>query len=226
MRILLAEENKKTSKAIIKVLRKNAYAVDAVTNGNDALYRAEINTYDLVIMNLIASEKDSSAVCEQFRAEGKTFPILILTGHNEIEDKIRLLDLGADDYLTKPFDQRELLARVRALLRRPNKEMFLTITSVGKLIIDTRSQSVSTDVGTVISLTTREYALLEYFARNANRVIGREEISEHVWNENFDPFSNLIEVYINRLRQKLNANVDNPSLKTRRGTGYILEVLP
>ncbi len=223
MRILLVEDDQRIARFIQKGLKENAYAVDAVADGDDALYQVEMNDYDLIILDLNIPGKDGFEVCEEIRASGSNIPILMLTARDTVEDRIQGLDIGADDYLTKPFEFGELLARLRALLRRPRGEMLPTKICIGELEIDTRSQTVKAK-NEMITLTTKEYGLLQYFARNSNRVIGREEISEHVWNENFDPFSNLIEVYVNRLRLKIKNNVDSPALKTRRGAGYILEV--
>jgi two-component system copper resistance phosphate regulon response regulator CusR len=223
MRILLVEDDQRIARFIQKGLKENAYAVDLVNDGDDALYQVDVNNYDVIILDLMIPGKDGFAVCEEIRSGGNNIPILMLTARDTVEDRIQGLDIGADDYLTKPFEFGELLARLRALLRRPRGEMLPTKILIGELEIDTRSQSASAN-GEQIILTTKEYGLLQYFARNTNRVIGREEISEHVWNENFDPFSNLIEVYVNRLRQKINNSVSSPALKTRRGAGYILEV--
>lgn len=223
MRVLLLENDKRNARFLQKVLKENAYAVDFVSNGEDALYQIEIHDYDLVILEAaVSGEIDGYKVCEEIRANENTVPILILSNRNSLEDKIRGLDLGADDYLTKPFEFPELLARLRALLRRQQGDFFPTVLNVGELTIDTRSQTAKAK-GTPITLTTKEYSMLRYFARNVNRVIGREELSEHIWNENFDSFSNLIEVYVNRLRQKINDAVESPVLRTRRGAGYILE---
>src|SRR6201999_3208005 len=147
-------------------------------------------------------------------------PILMLTARDAVEDRISGLDSGADDYLTKPFSFLELLARLRALLRRP-KEVRTAAIQVDDLLLDTRSQGVSRS-GSEIVVTAKEYALLEYLARNAGRIIGREEIAEHVWDESFDPFSNLIEVYVNRLRRKIDTKGFKSLLHTRRGAGYVL----
>ncbi len=146
-------------------------------------------------------------------------PILMLTARDAVEDRVAGLDHGADDYLTKPFEFRELLARLRALLRR-SVELRPAKIVVADLVLDTASQSVSR-AGRSVTLTAKEYALLEYLARNAGRVVGRAEIAEHVWDETFDAFSNLIEVYVNRLRRKIDADSSKPLLHTRRGAGYI-----
>lgn len=222
MRILLAEDDKRIARFIQKGLKENAYAVDRVENGEDALYQIDVNEYDVAILDVMIPKKNGFEVCEEIRKSGNNLPILMLTAKDTVEDRIHGLDTGADDYLTKPFEFGELLARLRALLRRPRSEMLPTKISIGELEIDTRSQTAK-GKGENIVLTTKEYALLQYFARNIGRVIGREEISEHVWDENFDPFSNLIEVYVNRLRQKISNKVSSPTLNTRRGAGYILE---
>jgi two-component system copper resistance phosphate regulon response regulator CusR len=163
---------------------------------------------------------DGFAVCRELRKSGQRMPILMLTARDALEDRITGLDCGADDYLTKPFEFRELLARLRALLRRPGGLQPADII-VADLVVDTVGQNVSRG-GRAISLTAKEYALVEFLARNAGRVVGRAEIAEHVWDEEFDPFSNLIEVYVNRIRRKIDAGSAKPLLQTRRGSGYVL----
>ena len=204
---------------ISKGLRENAYAVDVAAEGAEALYLAEINDYDLIILDVMLPVVDGFEVCRNLRERGKETPVLMLTARGTVEDRIEGLDSGADDYLTKPFSFRELLARMRALLRR-SKVIHLDQYTVSDLVIDTRSQSVVRS-GNPISLTTKEYALLEYLARNTGKVVGRAEIAQHVWDENYDPFSNVIEVHMNRLRRKLEIN-GPPLIQTRRGAGYLL----
>src|SRR6266404_6157883 len=199
MRILLVEDEARMAQAIKRGLRQAAYAVDVARDGEDALYQASINDYDAVILD-----------------------VMMPTARDAVEDRIGGLDTGADDYLTKPFEFGELLARLRALLRR-GQELRPTIIEVGDLEIDTRGQRVRRN-GQPIELTTKEYTLLEYLARNAGKVVGREEISEHVWDDTFDPFSKLIEVYINRLRRKIDGPFRVPLIHTRRGAGYELRV--
>ena len=204
---------------ISKGLRENAYAVDVAAEGAEALYLAEINDYDLIILDVMLPVVDGFEVCRNLRERGKETPVLMLTARGTVEDRIEGLDSGADDYLTKPFSFRELLARMRALLRR-NKVIHLDRYTISDLVIDTRSQSVVRS-GNPILLTTKEYALLEFLARNTGRVVGRAEIAQHVWDENFDPFSNVIEVHMNRLRRKIEIN-GPPLIRTRRGAGYLL----
>jgi DNA-binding response OmpR family regulator len=220
MRLLLVEDDARIARFVARGLQEQSYAVDVVANGDDALYQVEINDYDLVMLDVMIPGTDGFAVCRSIRALGKHMPILMLTARDAVDDRITGLDSGADDYLTKPFEFGELLARLRALLRRP-RELLPSRIIVGDLELDTASQSASRG-NRSISLTAKEYALLEFLARNANRVVGRSEIAEHVWDESFDPFSNLIEVYVNRLRRKLGDEDGKPLLQTRRGSGYIL----
>jgi two-component system, OmpR family, copper resistance phosphate regulon response regulator CusR len=220
MRVLLVEDDPGIARFVAKGLRETAYAVDVVPTGEEALYLAAINDYDLVILDVMIPAPDGFEVCRQLRESGQRVPILMLTARDAVEDRIIGLDRGADDYLTKPFEFRELLARLRALLRRSNSLRPPTI-AVSDLLLDTAGQNVSRG-GQNIPLTAKEYALLEFMARNAGRVVGRAEIAEHVWDEEFDPFSNLIEVYVNRVRRKIDTGSNKPLIQTRRGAGYVL----
>jgi two-component system, OmpR family, copper resistance phosphate regulon response regulator CusR len=220
MRVLLVEDDPRIARFVTKGLREQSYAVDVATNGDDALYQAAINTYDLFVLDVMIPAPDGFAVCLKLRQSGIRAPILMLTARDAVDDRITGLDHGADDYLTKPFEFGELLARLRALLRR-SSEIRLPEITIQDLVLDTRGQRVSR-AGRSIPVTTKEYALLEFLARNAGRVIGRAEIAEHVWDESFDPFSNLIEVYVNRLRKKIDPPGAEPLLHTRRGAGYFL----
>jgi len=224
MRLLLVEDDPRIVRFVARGLQEQSYAVDVAANGDDALYHVEINDYDLVILDVMIPGKDGFAACRAIRALGKRVPILMLTARDAVEDRITGLDSGADDYLTKPFEFGELLARLRALLRRPS-ELRPPQIVVGALELDTASQTAKRH-NREISLTAKEYALLEFLARNAGLVLGRSEIAEHVWDESFDPFSNLIEVYVNRLRRKLGDDDRSPLLQTRRGSGYILAAPP
>ena len=221
MRILLVEDDPGVRRFVVKGLREQAYAVDTAATGEEALYQAEINEYDLVILDIMIPGPDGFEVCRRLRSSGRGMPILMLTARDAVEDRVSGLDRGADDYLTKPFEFRELLARLRALLRR-STELHPPRLSVGELVLDTAAQN-ATRGGEAIALTHKEYALLEYLVRNAGRVVSRAEIAEHVWDESFDPFSNLIEVYINRLRRKIDPDGHSGLLQTRRGAGYILK---
>ena len=223
MRILLVEDDVRISNFVAKGLRENAYAVDTAADGQDALYQASINDYDIIILDVMIPKKDGFAVCGELRSSGLKTPILMLTARDAIDDRISGLDYGADDYLVKPFDFKELLARLRALMRR-NVELRPPKIVVADLQIDTTAQKVCRG-GREIQLTTKEYALLEFLARQHNKVVGRAEIAEHVWDENFDAFSNLIEVYIKRLRTKIDDGFEVRLIHTRRGAGYILETI-
>jgi DNA-binding response OmpR family regulator len=220
MRLLLVEDDPRIARFIAKGLREHSYALDVVSTGEEALYQAAINTYDLAILDVMIPAPDGFAVCRELRKSGQRMPILMLTARDAVEDRIIGLDSGADDYLTKPFEFRELLARLRALLRRTGSLQAAKLV-VADLVVDTVGQNVSR-AGRAISLTAKEYALLEFLARNAGRVVGRAEIAEHVWDEQFDPFSNLIEVYVNRVRKKVDSGSAISLLHTRRGSGYVL----
>jgi two-component system copper resistance phosphate regulon response regulator CusR len=220
MRLLLVEDDPKIARFLAKGLRENSYAVDLVASGEKALYQAAINTYDLVILDVMIPAPDGFTVCKELRKSGRNMPILMVTARDTVESRITGLDHGADDYLTKPFEFGELLARLRALLRRP-RGLQPAKFKVADLVVETRGQNVSR-AGKPIPMTAKEYALVEFLARNAGRVVGRAEIAEHVWDEDFDPFSNLIEVYVNRVRRKIDAGSSKPLLHTRRGSGYVL----
>ncbi len=220
MRILLVEDDPRIANFVAKGLREQAYAVDVAASGEDALYQASINPYDLAILDVMIPAPDGFEVCRRLRESGLRMPILMLTARDATDDRVHGLDSGADDYLTKPFEFRELLARLRALLRRSG-ELRPDRIEIEDLVLDTAAQTAARG-GRPISLTAKEYALLEYLARNAGRVVGREEISEHVWDESFDSFSNTIEVYVNRLRRKIDESAVKPLIHTRRGAGYIL----
>lgn len=220
MRILLVEDEVSAARMLAKGLREHAYAVDVAPDGEDALYRASINDYDLVILDLLLPRKNGFEVCREMRSSGSAVPVLMLTARDSVPDRITGLDTGADDYLSKPFDFRELLARVRALLRRGPMLQPQTI-EIADLSIDTRARRVRRS-GRAVELTSKEYTLLEYLARHADEVVQRAHIAEHVWDENFDVFSNLIEVYIQRLRRKIDDGHSCKLLRTIRGEGYML----
>jgi heavy metal response regulator len=220
MRVLLVEDDPRIARFVAQGLREQTYAVDVTGDGEDALYKLSINDYDAVILDVMMPGRDGFEVCRELRAAGSAVPVLMLTARDALEDRVAGLDNGADDYLTKPFEVAELLARLRALLRRGRAVNALAIT-VADLVIDTRAHRV-TRGGRTIELTAKEYALLEYLARERGRVLGRAEIAEHVWDENFDPLSNLIDVNINRLRRKVDDGFASPLIHTRRGEGYLL----
>ncbi len=220
MRVLLAEDELDAARVLAKGLRERSFAVDIAAEGEEAVYLSSINNYDLIILDVMLPLKDGFEVCREIRAGGTSVPVLMLTALDDVRDRITGLDSGADDYLIKPFDFHELLARVRALLRRSQSLQPETIEA-GDLKINTRSHAVQR-AGQPIALTAKEYALLEYLARRAGQIVSRSEIAEHVWDENFDPFSNLIEVYIQRLRRKIDEGREPKLIRTLRGEGYLL----
>ena len=209
------------AQAVAKGLREHAYAVDIAEDGTSALYQASVNNYDLILLDVLLPERDGFEVCRELRARGAATPILMLTARATVDDRITGLDAGADDYLTKPYSFRELLARVRALLRR-EPQLHAAQFEVDNLVIDSLSHRV-TRASRQIDLTAKEYALLEFLARHAGQLVSRAQIAEHVWDDSFEPFSNTIEVYVNRLRKKIDEEHPVKLLHTRRGEGYILE---
>lgn len=220
MRILLVEDDNRIASFVARGLRENCYAVDTAFDGEEASYMASINSYDLFILDINLPKKDGFEVCRELRNAKNNKPVLMLTARDAVDDRILGLDSGADDYLIKPFEFRELLARLRALLRRRSEIRERKIV-IADLEIDTLARTVKRGDANIV-LTTKEYSLLEFLAIRKDVVVGREEISEHVWDDTFDPFSNLIEVYIKRLRAKLDKDSDKPLIQTRRGAGYIL----
>ena len=220
MRILIVEDEPGTAEMLSKGLREQTYAVDVAADGEEAVYQAAVNDYDLILLDVMLPRKDGFEVCREVRASGSTVPVLMLTARDRVGDRVAGLDTGADDYLTKPFDFHELTARVRALMRR-GRALVPETLRVADLSIDTRARRASR-AGREVELTAKEYALLEYLVRREGQVVGRAEIAEHVWDENFDPFSNVIDVYIQRLRRKVDDGHDLKLIRTRRGEGYLL----
>ncbi|MGH2408803.1 MAG: response regulator [Chloroflexota bacterium] len=224
MRVLVVEDELKINRTVCQALREEAYAVDSAKDGEEGEELATINQYDLIILDLLLPKKPGVAVCRSLRDQGVVTPILMLTAKDTVEDRVQGLDSGADDYLVKPFYMDELLARARALLRRETTTKS-TRLQVADLQVDTSSHRVSRAGGT-IELTSKEYAMLEYFMRNQDQVLTRTMISEHVWDEQFDSLSNIIDVYIRRLRRKIDENYTPRLLHTIRGSGYLLGILP
>ena len=221
MRVLLVEDEPAAAGILAKGLREQAYAVDVARDGEDASFRLATTDYDVVVLDVVLPRKDGLAVARELREAGSAVPILMLTARDAVHARVAGLDSGADDYLTKPFDFAELLARLRALIRRGTRAPLGQQIAVGPLQLDTASRTV-TKTGRRLSLTTREYALLEFLARRVDHVVGRAEIAEHVWDDHYDPLSNVIDVYIQRLRRKID-DPDGPSMiATRRGEGYAL----
>jgi DNA-binding response OmpR family regulator len=221
MRLLLVEDEPSAARFIAKGLREAAYAVDVIASGSVAAEQCQQYDYDAVVLDVMLPGRDGLSVCRELRASGSDVPVLMLTARDAVEARVAGLDAGADDYLTKPFDFRELLARLRALTRRDRHPVTPERLEVGPLAIDVRARRVYRR-GAEISLTTREYALLEYLARRVGDVVGRADIAEHVWDEHYDAFSNVVDVYVQRLRRKLDDPKAPSIIRTRRGQGYQL----
>jgi two-component system copper resistance phosphate regulon response regulator CusR len=220
VKILLVEDEPRVAKVAARGLREQSYAVDVSPNGADALFRASTGEFDVIILDVMLPVRDGYSVCRELRATGFKNPILMLTARGSVEDRVTGLDAGADDYLVKPFDFRELLARIRALRRRPT-QLSEEILQVSGLTINTASHVVARN-GRVCSLTAKEYALLEFFALRKDRVVTREQVARHVWDESFDSSTNVIDVYVRRLRTKIELPHERPLIHTRRGEGYML----
>jgi two-component system copper resistance phosphate regulon response regulator CusR len=220
MRILVVEDEPVAAAVLAKGLREHAYAVDVAADGDAVIEQVSVNDYDLVVLDVLLPGINGLDLCRQLRDTGTTIPILMLTARGGHDQRVEGLDAGADDYLPKPYHFPELLARIRALLRR-GPTLAATILTVEDLTIDPRRRHVERG-GEPIQLTSKEYALLEYLVRRRGDVVGRAEIAEHVWDDSFDPMSNLIEVYIQRLRRKIDDGHTPRLIHTRRGAGYSL----
>lgn len=218
MRILVVDDDVRLCSVIARGLTEEGYAVDTANDGEEGQYLAEINEYDLVILDVMMPKVDGITVCKNLRTQGNESTILMLTAKDAIPDRVSGLDAGADDYLVKPFAFDELVARVRALTRRsaPTRSAEL---SIGDLLLNTVSRRLQCR-GVAIDLTTKEYAVLEYFMRNPDAVITRGMIEEHAWNNDFDSVSNLVDVYIRRLRSKIDRDGEYSVIETVRGAGY------
>jgi heavy metal response regulator len=220
MRILIIEDEKKVAQFIKKGLEEEHYAVDTAYDGEMGLYMVDINEYDLVVLDLMIPKIDGLEVLKRIRGNKNNVPILVLTAKDTVEDIVKGLDAGCDDYLTKPFEFIEFLARVRALLRREKGEKE-PVLNIADLTLSLVTHKVMRK-GKEIELTSKEYALLEYFMRNPDKVLTRTMISEHVWDYHFDSMTNVIDVYVNYLRKKIDKGFEPKLIHTIRGVGYIL----
>jgi heavy metal response regulator len=221
MRILVIEDEKKVATFIKKGLVEEHYAVDTAFDGEEGLYLAEVNEYDLIVLDLMIPKIDGFGVLKKIRERKNTVPILVLTAKDSVDDTVRGLDAGCDDYLTKPFAFAELLARIRALLRRDKKEKE-SVLRIADLSLSIVTHKVMRG-GKEIELTSKEYTLLEYFMRNPEKVLTRTMISEHVWDYHFDSNTNVIDVYVNYLRKKIDKDFDPKLIHTIRGIGYMMK---
>jgi len=221
MKILVVEDEKKIADFVKRGLKEEGYTVDAAYDGEEGRFLAKTNNYDLILLDLMLPKVDGVTLCKELKAEGVATPVIMLTAKDTVGDKVTGLDAGADDYITKPFAFEELLARIRAVLR---KKEFKTATrlEVAGLVMDLVTHKV-TRGGKEIKLTAREYSLLEYLMRNTGAVVTRTMISEHVWDTDFDTFTNVIDVYINYLRNKIDSPFSKKLIHTVRGRGYTLK---
>jgi len=219
MRVLLVEDEPRAAHVLAKGLRERAYAVDVAVDGHAAIEQVATNDYDALILDVMLPRRDGFDVCRSVRQSGNTVPILMLTARDAVDARIEGLDSGADDYLVKPFDFGELLARLRALIRRGRQPLLPERIVLGPLVLDTRAR-LATIASRELALTAKEYALLEYLVRRAGDVVSRGDIAEHVWDEHYDPLSNVVDVYIQRLRRKLEPVGAGGLIRTRRGEGY------
>ena len=221
MRILVVEDEKKLATYIKKGLEENHFAVDVRYDGEEGLFMLDTNEYDLVVLDILLPKKNGLEILQQVRKNGKDMPILLLTAKDAIEDKAHGLDLGADDYLVKPFSFIELIARIRALIRR-GKVHYQTRVTVADLSLDVAAHRLYRS-GQPIDLTNKEFALLEFFMRNLNTVLTRTQIAEHVWDYNFDSLTNVIDVFVNRLRNKIDKDRLHKLIHTIKGVGYVMK---
>jgi len=220
MRILVVEDEHRLAAVLKQGLLEQGYAVDVAHDGEVGLGLAELEPYDLLVLDVMLPGLDGLALCRRLRAKGRHMPVLLLTARDAVDDRVTGLDSGADDYLTKPFAFRELLARVRALLRREGRSRD-PLLRAGDLTLDPATREVRRG-GRTVELTSKEYAILEYLLHHPNRVLTRTQIAEHVWDYDFVAMSNVIDVYIRSLRRKLDDNDESRLLHTVRGAGYQL----
>jgi two-component system OmpR family response regulator len=221
VRVLLVEDELKLARAVRRGLQQEGYAVDVAATGNDGLHLATEVRYDAVVLDVMLPGLDGFEVCRRMRAGGRWAPVLMLTARDGIADRVAGLDVGADDYLVKPFAFRELLARLRALVRRGGGERPVVLVA-GDLRLDPAAHTVAR-AGRQVELSAREFALLEFFMRHPGEVVSRTQILEHVWDFNYEGLSNVVDVYIGYLRRKLELPFGRPLLRTVRGVGYALE---
>ncbi len=221
MRILLVEDEQKVAAFIQKGLTEESFEVDVTANGNEAIEMISKKPYDLIVLDIMIPGKDGVEVCRHIRKQGILVPVIMLTGKDTIDDKIKGLDAGADDYLCKPFSFSELIARIRALLRRDNEYKGIVLR-VADLEFDLLSRRVNR-AGKVVQLTGKEYALLEFLMRNKGRVVSELEIVENVWDMSYDPVTNVVNVYIHHLRNKMDRGFSKKLIYTVRGKGYIMK---
>lgn len=223
MRVLVVEDELKMARSLRRGLEQDGYAVDVCGDGNEAFRRGLDNDYDAIVLDVMLPGRDGFSVCRDLRSRGRWAPILMLTARDAVEDRIRGLDVGADDYLVKPFAFGELLARVRAMVRRGTPERPATLT-IGEITLDPATHVVHHG-DTPVDLTPKEFALLQFLMRHPGEVLGRSRILEHVWDINYDGFSNVVDVYVGYLRRKIDLPFGTSLIRTVRGVGYMVQAL-
>ena len=223
MHLLLVEDDPAISRFLLKGLREDHHVVDLVEDGREAEIRAASDEYDLILLDLMLPGLDGFEVCRRLRQQQVDTPVLVITARDAVSDRVTGLDAGADDYLVKPFAFEELLARVRALARRGRTRQLEALLRYGPLVVDPRDHTVRVN-GEPVELTATEYRLLEYLVRRAEAIVSREQLADHVWGSDYDPFSNVADVYIGYVRRKLQAHCDVPLIHTVRGLGYMLKL--
>ena len=221
MKLLLVEDEKKIARNIKEKLQKEHYIVDCIHDGNQGLEMALVEEYDLILLDIMLPGMDGFTILQQLREAKIATPVLLLTARGAVEDKVKGLDFGADDYLTKPFSPAELLARIRALLRR-NYDHRTSVLNAADLVLNPSTREVSRHKK-IISLTPKEFAILEFLLYNKNHVLSRLTIAEHVWGDNFETMTNFVDVHIKNLRQKIDKNFSPKLIHTIRGIGYMLK---
>lgn len=221
MKILLAEDEIDLNNIVTKYLKKNGYSVESVFNGEEALDYLEYDEYDLIILDIMMPKINGFEVIKKLRGKGNHTPILLLTARNSSEDKVKGLDLGADDYIVKPFDFNELTARIRTIVRRRYGNSSNEL-SIGDLVLDT-SKKMVTRAGKAIELTGKEYSILEYLMQSKNRILSREQIKTHVWDYDYEGDSNIIDVLIKNIRKKIHVEDGKQIIYTKRGIGYVVK---
>ena len=221
MKILLAEDEIDLNNIVTKYLKKNGYSVESVFNGEEALDYLEYDEYDLIILDIMMPKINGFEVIKKLRSKGNHTPILLLTARNSSEDKVKGVDLGADDYIVKPFDFNELTARIRTIVRRRYGNSSNEL-SIGDLVLDTSKKTV-TRAGKTIELTGKEYSILEYLMQSKNRILSREQIKTHVWDYNYEGDSNIIDVLIKNIRKKIHVEDGKQIIYTKRGLGYVVK---
>jgi DNA-binding response OmpR family regulator len=221
MRLLIVEDDRAISRFLVKGLHEEQHLVDLVTDGARALDQAASSEYDAILLDLMLPEVDGFEVCRRLRAEGVTTPVLVISARDAVRDRVQGLDCGADDYLVKPFAFDELLARLRALDRRARHRDGRQLSAYGPIAIDPVDHRVTVD-GRTLTLTATEYRLIEYLVRRAESIVTRDQMAEYVWGGDYDPFSNLADVYVGYVRRKIQTATPRPLIHTVRGMGYVL----